>query len=112
MKVTIPDDYDPTNDERVCLISYKKMSGQDFNSKLTRFFGSIKRFTKRTPSEKKKEEVYELDKDETHDWWSKYYASLEVNLQFPPTTFFSYLNSYICNIFLLKQYLFLNELEN
>lgn len=82
------------------------MAGKDFNSKLTRIFESIKRLTKRTPSEKKKEEVYELDKDETHDWWSKYYASLEVNSQFPPTTHIFLLFEQLCNIFLLKQYLF------
>ena len=61
------------------LISYKKMAGQDVKSKITRLLESVKLSIKqRKPSPRKQEEILESDKDESRNWWSKYYASLEV----------------------------------
>lgn len=85
--MSLPYDYDPEKEESMGLISYKKMAGQDVRSKMKMFFDSIKRVIKHKTSGKRIEEMYESDKDESHDWWSKYYASLEVDTRFPLENF-------------------------
>ncbi|XP_033208643.1 otoferlin-like [Belonocnema kinseyi] len=76
--LSLPYDYDQEKEESMGLISYKKMAGQDVRSKIKMFFVSITRLIKHKTADKSIEEVYESDKDESHDWWSKYYASLEI----------------------------------
>ncbi|XP_067216226.1 otoferlin-like isoform X2 [Linepithema humile] len=74
----LPIDYSPSKEESKGLIAYKRMAGTDVHSRLKRLFEIIKRILKFAfLAKKKKMEIYEDDDDETLDWWSKYFASLQ-----------------------------------
>lgn len=75
----LPIDYSPSKEESKGLIAYKRMAATDVRSRLRRLFEVIKRILKfEFLTKKKKMEIYGEDDDETLDWWSKYFASLQV----------------------------------
>ncbi|XP_043264956.1 otoferlin-like [Colletes gigas] len=78
--LSLPIDYDPSKDENRELIPYKKMAGKDLSSRIWRVLRSVKKlfalFLGRK-RRKKKSTRLEEDGDESLDWWSKYFASLE-----------------------------------
>lgn len=77
--VPLPIDYSPSKEEIKGLIAYKRMAGTDILSKLKRLFVIIKRILKfKFFIRRKKVEIYGDNDDETLDWWSKYFASLQV----------------------------------
>lgn len=79
----MPIDYDVEKEETKGLISYKKLSGVDFMYKVKKFANFVRMLPDNFKiSGKNEKEMYGNDEDENHDWWSKYYASLEVNLLF------------------------------
>ncbi|XP_015435492.1 PREDICTED: otoferlin-like [Dufourea novaeangliae] len=77
----LPIDYDPSRDENKGLISYKKMARKDSSSWIRKILRSVKRmFASLLGGEKtRKRRMMERRKmeDESLDWWSKYFASLE-----------------------------------
>ncbi|EFN77733.1 Otoferlin [Harpegnathos saltator] len=74
----LPADYSPSKEEKKGLIAYKRMAGTDIYSKLKRLLAIIKRILKFDfPTKRKKMEIQKDDDDETLDWWSKYFASLQ-----------------------------------
>ncbi|XP_072763326.1 LOW QUALITY PROTEIN: otoferlin, partial [Anoplolepis gracilipes] len=74
----LPIDYSPSKEESKGLIAYKRMAGTDVHSKLKRLFVIIKRILKfKFFTKRKKVEIYKDNSDETFDWWSKYFASLQ-----------------------------------
>lgn len=77
--VPLPIDYTPSKEESKGFIAYKRMAATDIYSKLKRWLVIIKQTLKFDFFRKKKEvEIYEDDDDETLNWWSKYFASLQV----------------------------------
>jgi len=54
------------------------MAATDIRSKLKRLLVIMKRILKFKFLIKKKVEIYKDSDDETLDWWSKYFASLQV----------------------------------
>lgn len=78
--VPLPTDYSALREERKGLIEYKRMAGTDIYSKLKRLRAIIKRILRFNFLIKKKEkvEIQRDNDDETLDWWSKYFASLQV----------------------------------
>lgn len=76
--VPLPIDYTPSKEETKGLVAYKRMAATDVYSRLKRLVEIIKRVLKfEFLIKKKKMEIYD-DDDETLDWWSKYFASLQV----------------------------------
>ncbi|XP_076375559.1 otoferlin [Megalopta genalis] len=78
----LPIDYDSTRDENKGLIPYKKMAGEDSPLRILGILRSVKKLFARllnTGARKKKRKRAERAKeeDESLDWWSKYFASLE-----------------------------------
>lgn len=80
LAVPLPNEYDPEREESKGLIAYKRLSGVDPRWRFTKLFGKLKIFVRNFKlfRKKKKEEEYGHDEDESHDWWAKYFASLEV----------------------------------
>lgn len=77
--VPLPTDYSPSKEERRGLIAYKRMAGTDIHSKLRRLREIIKWVLKFDFLTKRKKIEIQRDSDnETLDWWSKYFASLQV----------------------------------
>lgn len=76
--VPLPIDYSPSKEDSKDLIPYKRMAGTDVHSKLKRLFVIIKGILKFKFLKRKKMEIYGDNDDETLDWWSKYFASLQV----------------------------------
>jgi len=74
--VPLPIDYSPSKEESKGLIAYKKMAGTDIRSKLLVIMNRILKFKIFT----KKVKIYKDSDDETLDWWSKYFASLQVHI--------------------------------
>jgi len=74
----LPIDYSPSKEESKGLIAYKRMAATDIRSKLKRLLVIMKRILKFKFLIKKKVEIYKDSDDETLDWWSKYFASLQV----------------------------------
>lgn len=76
----MPIDYDPAKEDEK-LIPYKKMIKEE--TWIRRIFRAIRKFLARLiPGRRKrtKKMDYKLEKDESLDWWSKYFASLEVSV--------------------------------
>lgn len=77
--VPLPIDYNPSKEESKDLIAYKRMAATDIYSKLKRLLVITKRILKfKFFTKRKKIEIYRDSDDETLDWWSKYFASLQV----------------------------------
>lgn len=77
--MALPIDYSPSKEEKKGLIAYKRMAGTDTYSKLKRLLAIIKQVLKLDfLTKRKKVEIPSDNDDETLDWWSKYYASLQV----------------------------------
>lgn len=77
----MPIDYSPSKEESKGLIGYKRMAATDFRSKLRRLLIIMKRILKfKYFTKRKKVEIYKDSDDETLDWWSKYFASLQVHI--------------------------------
>jgi len=77
--VPLPIDYIPSKEKSEELVAYKRMAKTDIYSKLKKLFEFIKKILKfEFLAKKKKKKIYKQDDDETLDWWSKYFASLEV----------------------------------
>ncbi|XP_053997924.1 otoferlin-like [Hylaeus anthracinus] len=79
--LSLPIDYDPSMDENRELIPYKKMAGKDLSSRLRKILLSVKKLFARFLGRKKRRTRMEVrggNEDESLDWWSKYFASLEV----------------------------------
>ncbi|KAL6424890.1 hypothetical protein ACFW04_010045 [Cataglyphis niger] len=74
----LPIDYSPSKEDSKDLIPYKRMAGTDVHSKLKRLFVIIKGILKFKFLKRKKMEIYGDNDDETLDWWSKYFASLQI----------------------------------
>lgn len=75
----MPIDYSPSKEESKDLIAYKRMAATDIYSKVKRPLVIAKEILKsRFFVGKKEVEIYGDDGDEIHDWWSKYFASLQV----------------------------------
>ncbi|KAG5335930.1 OTOF protein, partial [Acromyrmex charruanus] len=73
----LPIDYSPSKEESKSLIAYKSMAATD-SSKLKRLLVIMKRILKfKIFTKRKKVEIYKDSDDETLDWWSKYFASLQ-----------------------------------
>ncbi|XP_076634575.1 otoferlin [Colletes latitarsis] len=78
--LSLPIDYDPSKDENRELIPYKKMAGKDLSSRIRRVLWSVKKlFALFLGRKRRKKESTRLeeDGDESLDWWSKYFASME-----------------------------------
>ncbi|XP_070528249.1 otoferlin [Cardiocondyla obscurior] len=74
----LPIDYSPSKEKGKGLIAYKRMAATDIYSKLKRLLVITKRILKfKFLTKKKKVEIYKDSDDETLDWWSKYFASLQ-----------------------------------
>lgn len=77
--VPLPSDYSPSKEESKGLIAYKRMAATDIYSKLKSLLKITKRILKfKFLTKRKKVEIYKDSDDETLDWWSKYFASLQV----------------------------------
>ncbi|XP_043285592.1 otoferlin-like [Venturia canescens] len=76
----LPNEYDPESEESKGLISYKRLGSVDSRSRLTKLFGKFKETMRNFKSfrKKKKKEEYAHGEDESHDWWTRYFASLEI----------------------------------
>ncbi|XP_011877854.1 PREDICTED: otoferlin-like [Vollenhovia emeryi] len=74
----LPIDYSPSKEESKGLIAYKRMAATDIYSKLKRLLIITKRILKfKVFIRKTKVEIYKDSDDETLNWWSKYFASLQ-----------------------------------
>ncbi|XP_011064503.1 PREDICTED: otoferlin-like [Acromyrmex echinatior] len=74
----LPIDYSPSKEESKGLIAYKRMAATDIRSKLRGLLVIMKRILKfKIFTKRKKVEIYKDSDDETLDWWSKYFASLQ-----------------------------------
>lgn len=95
--VPLPSDYSSSKEESKGLIAYKRMAATDIYSKLKRLLKITKRILKfKFLTKRKKVEIYKDSDDETLDWWSKYFASLQVC-----KTTLNVKNKYCRNYFLL-----------
>lgn len=95
--VPLPSDYSPSKEESKGLIAYKRMAATDIYSKLKSLLRITKRILKfKFLTKRKKVEIYKDSDDETLDWWSKYFASLQVC-----KTILNVKNKYCRNYFLL-----------
>lgn len=81
----MPIDHDHSKDEHKELIPYKKMTSKSFPTRLQKVLRFVKRmlayvFGKRPKKTRgtKEAELLKADEDESLDWWSKYFVSLEV----------------------------------
>ncbi|XP_057330739.1 otoferlin-like [Microplitis mediator] len=75
----LPINYDLEKEEQKNLISYKELAKSGFNYRITQFWTIIKEFLCSSKDQMKyEEENYQADEDESYDWWSKYFASLEI----------------------------------
>lgn len=75
----MPIDYSPSKEESKGLIAYKRMAATDIHYKLKQLLAITKRILKfKFLTKKKKVEIYKDSDDETLDWWSKYFTSLQV----------------------------------
>ncbi|XP_034943562.1 otoferlin [Chelonus insularis] len=74
----LPIDYDPEEEEKKSLISYEKVPKVDRPSRMMKILDVTRKFLfDSRDQEKNEEENYGNDEDESYDWWSKYFASLE-----------------------------------
>ncbi|KAK9306192.1 hypothetical protein QLX08_003081 [Tetragonisca angustula] len=73
----LPIDYDPTKEDEK-LIPYKRMIKEE--TWIRKIFRAVRKIFARLIRRRKrtKKTDYKLEKDESLDWWSKYFASLEV----------------------------------
>ncbi|XP_015125981.1 otoferlin [Diachasma alloeum] len=75
----LPIDYDTEKDEKKGLISYKRISSENNHSGIRKLLTLLKPFIPNNKRDGKHENVnYGNDGDESYDWWSKYFASLEI----------------------------------
>nr|XP_034175477.1 otoferlin-like [Osmia lignaria] len=76
----LPIDYHLSKDENQELIPYKKMTANDESSKFRKVLRSLKELLLCRKKKRKKEKFqsHSENEDESLDWWSKYYASVEV----------------------------------
>lgn len=83
-QVPLSIDYDPSKDENKELIPFKKMAGKDVSSRIQKILRTVKKLLARVLGIRKKKKtrraVVSMG-DESLDWWSKYFASLEVSRQ-------------------------------
>ncbi|XP_076243958.1 fer-1-like protein 6 [Calliopsis andreniformis] len=83
-QVPLPIDYDPSKDENKGLIPYKRMTEKNFPSRIQKILRYVKKVLayifgrRRKKARKKKADSDKEDEDKSLDWWSKYFASLEV----------------------------------
>ncbi|KAJ8683958.1 hypothetical protein QAD02_019750 [Eretmocerus hayati] len=79
---TQDEDENEENGEQAALISYKKLVGRKSRSNLGQVVKRMLKWRRSGQDEQKSGTKqlanFTLDKDESHDWWSKYYASLQV----------------------------------
>lgn len=79
--VPLPQNFDPDVTETEGLMSYKKMAYKSGTSRLAFFVKGLKKFFKwEKKANLEKETSYGTEEDESYDWWSKYYASIQVRL--------------------------------
>ena len=66
----------------MALINYKSLADKKKRSIFSGYGNFFKQFfewpTNKETLKEYEAEIQEIDKDEDHDWWSKYYASIEV----------------------------------
>ncbi|XP_015525108.1 otoferlin [Neodiprion lecontei] len=74
----LSNDFDPDPPETERLISYKQMTSKQGTSRFAAFVGGMKNIFKWKRKKHSKDDiVYGTDEDESYDWWSKYYASVQ-----------------------------------
>ncbi|KAH0549066.1 hypothetical protein KQX54_005671, partial [Cotesia glomerata] len=74
----LPIGYDLEREGTKSLMSLKELSKPRFNYRMMQFWTIIKEFLCSSKDQTEhEEENYEADEDESYDWWSKYFASLE-----------------------------------
>ncbi|XP_048510270.1 otoferlin-like [Athalia rosae] len=74
----LPKNYDLGVPETEKLMSFRQMGGKTTTSRLSTFVGKVRNvFRFRKKGESKDEFLYSTDDDDSYDWWSKYYASIQ-----------------------------------
>lgn len=81
-QVPLPIDFDPKKeDEKKKLIPYKKMGRISWIKKIFRCLKYFFTYVIHVKRKKRKKEFLTSDDDESLDWWTKYFASLEVSAE-------------------------------